>query len=111
MQRPALRTVSRTPEWKVMNGMSATTRALWQVLETMAQWWRQYGDALRFRLGPKLIHLLSHPDLAEEILVHQSDRFVKVYDPRRPSGLALVLGSGLVTSSRATPATVAEPPA
>ncbi len=68
-------------------------------LETMAQWWRQYGDALRFRLGPKIIHLLSHPALAEEILVHQSDRFVKVYDPRRPSGLALVLGNGLVTGS------------
>ncbi len=68
-------------------------------LETMAGWWRQYGDALRFRLGPKIIHLLSHPDLAEDILVHQSDRFVKVYDPQQPSGLALVLGNGLVTSS------------
>ena len=68
-------------------------------LDAMAGWWRRYGDALRFRLGPKTVHLLSHPDLAEEILVHQSDRFVKVYDPRRPSGLALVLGNGLVTSS------------
>ena len=68
-------------------------------LETMAGWWRQHGDALRFRLGPKTIHLISHPDLAEEILVQQADRFVKVYDPRRPAGLALVLGNGLVTSS------------
>ncbi|MFY4731064.1 hypothetical protein, partial [Nitrospira sp. BLG_2] len=34
-------------------------------LETMAGWWRQYGDALRFRLGPKTLHLFSHPDLAE----------------------------------------------
>ncbi len=68
-------------------------------LETMSGWWRQYGDALRFRLGPKTLHLFSHPDLAEEILVHQADRFVKVYDPRRPIGLALVLGNGLVTSS------------
>jgi cytochrome P450 len=68
-------------------------------LEAMSGWWRQYGDALRFRLGPKTLHLFSHPDLAEEILVHQTDRFVKVYDPRRPVGLALVLGNGLVTSS------------
>ncbi len=68
-------------------------------LETMAGWWRQHGDALRFRLGPKVIYLLSHPDLAEDILVHHADRFVKVYNPRRPSGLALVLGNGLVTSS------------
>ncbi|HWV46678.1 MAG TPA: cytochrome P450 [Nitrospira sp.] len=68
-------------------------------LETMSGWWRQYGDALRFRLGPKTLHLFSHPDLAEEILVQQAGRFVKVYDPRRPVGLALVLGNGLVTSS------------
>ena len=59
----------------------------------------EHGDALRFRLGPKPFYLFSHPDLAEEILVEQSDRFVKVYDPRRPTGLALVLGSRLVTNS------------
>lgn len=68
-------------------------------LEMLSAWWRQHGDALRFRLGPKTLHLFSHPDLAEEILVQQADRFVKVYDPRRPVGLALVLGNGLVTSS------------
>jgi cytochrome P450 len=70
-----------------------------QPLEMLSSWWRQYGDALRFRLGPKKLYLFSHPDLAEEVLVKQSDRFVKVYDPQRPSGLALVLGNGLVTSS------------
>lgn len=68
-------------------------------LQTISDWWRRHGDAVRFRLGPKTLHLFSHPDLADEILVHQSDRFVKVYDPRRPVGLALVLGNGLVTSS------------
>jgi cytochrome P450 len=70
-----------------------------QPLAAMLQWWRRYGDALRFRLGPKTLYLFSHPDLAEEILVHQADRFVKVYEPQRPTGLALVLGNGLVTSS------------
>jgi cytochrome P450 len=65
----------------------------------MSTWWRRHGDALRFRLGPKAFYLFSHPDLAEEILVQQSDRFVKVYENRRPVGLALVLGNGLVTSS------------
>lgn len=68
-------------------------------LQTMAGWWRRHGDALRFRLGPKTLHLFSHPELADEILLQQADRFVKVYDPRRPVGLALVLGNGLVTSS------------
>jgi hypothetical protein len=42
---------------------------------------RQHGDALRFRLGSKTLYLFSHPDLAEEILVQQSDRCVKGYDP------------------------------
>ena len=68
-------------------------------LNTMSAWWRQHGDALRFRLGPKTFYLFSHPNLAEEILVQQSNRFVKVYERRRPVGLALVLGNGLVTSS------------
>lgn len=68
-------------------------------LESLSTWWRQHGDALRFRLGRKTYYLFSHPDLVEDTLVKQSDRFVKVYDPRRPHGLALVLGNGLVTSS------------
>ncbi|MDH5741359.1 MAG: cytochrome P450, partial [Nitrospira sp.] len=70
-----------------------------QPLAMLSSWWRQYGDALRFRLGTRTLYLFSHPDLAEEVLVKQSDRFVKVYDPQRPTGLALVLGNGLVTSS------------
>jgi cytochrome P450 len=68
-------------------------------LQALSEWWRRHGDALRFRLGPKTLYLFSHPDLAEEVLVRQSDRFVKVYDPRRPTGLAMVLVNGLVTSS------------
>jgi cytochrome P450 len=68
-------------------------------LNMMSAWWRQHGDALRFRLGPKHLYLFSHPNLAEEILVHQSERFVKVYEHQRPIGLALVLGNGLMTSS------------
>ncbi|MDH5349065.1 MAG: cytochrome P450, partial [Nitrospira sp.] len=70
-----------------------------QPLEMLTAWWRRHGDALRFRLGRRTLYLFSHPDLAEEVLVKQSDRFVKVYDPQRPTGLALVLGNGLVTSS------------
>ncbi|ULA58792.1 MAG: Cytochrome P450 [Nitrospira sp.] len=68
-------------------------------LRTMSEWWCRYGDALRFRLGPKTVHLFSHPALAEEVLLSQSERFGKVYEQRRPTGLALVLGNGLVTSS------------
>jgi cytochrome P450 len=68
-------------------------------LNMMSAWSRQHGDALRFRLGLKNIYLVSHPALAEEILVQQSERLVKAYEHRPPVGLALVLGNGLVTSS------------
>ena len=68
-------------------------------LEQLWTWWRQHGDALRFRLGQKTRYLFSHPDLAEAVLVKHTDRFAKVYDPKRPSGLGLVLGNGLITAS------------
>ncbi len=68
-------------------------------LHTMSEWWCRYGDALRFRLGPKTVHLFSHPALAETVLLSQADQFGKVYEEQRPTGLALVLGNGLVTSS------------
>ena len=68
-------------------------------LEMLLSWRRQYGDAVRFRLGLTTRYLFSHPDLAEDVLVKHTDRFAKVYDPRRPSGLGLVLGNGLITSS------------
>ncbi len=68
-------------------------------LETMAAWQRQCGDLVRFKLGPRTFFLLSHPDLAEEVLIHKPDVFDKVYQPNKPTGLALILGNGLLTST------------
>lgn len=68
-------------------------------LETMAAWQRQYGDLVRFKLGPRTFYLLSHPDLAEEVLLQRHEIFDKVYQPNKPTGLALVLGNGLLTST------------
>ncbi len=67
-------------------------------LDTMAAWRRRYGDLVRFQLGTKPGYLLSHPDLAEEVLIHKSEHFGKIYDPDKPTGLGLVLGNGLLTS-------------
>ena len=67
-------------------------------LETMTAWRADCGDFVRFALGPREMYLLSHPVLAEDVLVKQADVFVKVYDPNRPTGLGLVLGNGLLTS-------------
>lgn len=68
-------------------------------LETMAAWQRERGDLVRFKLGPRRFYLLSHPDLAEEVLIHKPEVFDKVYQPNKPTGLALILGNGLLTST------------
>lgn len=67
-------------------------------LAAMQIWQRRYGDLLRFRLGLRRFHLVSHPQLAEAVLLGGQDRYLKTYEPDRPDGIALVLGQGLVTS-------------
>ncbi|HEX2055044.1 MAG TPA: cytochrome P450 [Nitrospiraceae bacterium] len=67
-------------------------------LDVMAAWREQHGDLVQFRLGTRSCYLISHPDLAEEVLLHKPDDFAKIYDPKKPSGLGLVLGNGLLTS-------------
>jgi len=67
----------------------------------MRDWQRIYGDLVRFRLGPVWFHLVSGPELVEDILIARPEQFVKMYSPERPKGLALILGQGLITSSGA----------
>jgi cytochrome P450 len=57
-----------------------------------------YGDLFSFRLVTRKFYLISHPKLVELALIKQSDRFIKMYDPQKPTGLSLVLGQGLITS-------------
>lgn len=64
----------------------------------LCAWQRDYGDLVDFKIGGQQFYLFSHPKLIEEALIKQSDVFVKLYDPRKPKGLELVLGQGLVTS-------------
>jgi cytochrome P450 len=66
--------------------------------QAFCAWQRDYGDLVSFRLATRQFYLFSHPDLVEQALIKHSDVFVKIYDPKQPTGLALVLGQGLVTS-------------
>lgn len=66
--------------------------------QALCDWQRDYGDLASFRLATRHFYLISHPKLIEQALIKQSDTFVKMYDPKKPTGLALVLGQGLVTS-------------
>jgi cytochrome P450 len=56
---------------------------------------REYGDVVRFRLGPRAVCLISHPDLIEQVLVTESRNFGKHYALRLNRHL---LGNGLLSS-------------
>lgn len=66
--------------------------------KALCDWQRDYGDLVGFKIATQQFYLLSHPKLIEQALIKQNDVFVKMYDPDKPRGLALVLGQGLVTS-------------
>ena len=56
---------------------------------------REYGDLVALRLGPRLVHLATHPDFVEQVLVTENKKFGKsyVFELLRP-----MLGNGLVNS-------------
>ncbi|SFO04105.1 Cytochrome P450 [Nitrosospira briensis] len=66
--------------------------------QALCDWQRDYGDLVSFRLATREFYLFSHPKLFEQALIKQSDIFVKIHNAGKPTGLALVLGQGLVTS-------------
>ena len=67
-------------------------------LRAFYDWHRDYGDLVSFRLATRQFYLFSHPKLIEQALIRQSDIFRKIYNPEKPTGIALILGQGLVTS-------------
>ena len=56
---------------------------------------RDYGDVVAIRLGPKRIWAVNHPDLIEEVLVHQNRKFTKHFALKSAKP---TLGEGLLTS-------------
>ena len=66
--------------------------------QALCDWQRDYGGLVSFRLVNRQFYLFGDPKLFEQALIKQSDVFVKIYDTGKPTGLALVLGQGLVTS-------------
>jgi cytochrome P450 len=64
-------------------------------LGTLARWAKDYGDLVSVRFGPKRILFANHPDLVEDVLVHQNRKFIKHYRLRQAK---MTLGDGLLTS-------------
>jgi len=56
---------------------------------------REYGDVVRFSIGPRDIYSFAHPDAVREILVTHDRSFIKSLALQRSK---IVLGEGLLTS-------------
>jgi cytochrome P450 len=60
---------------------------------------RVYGDLVRFRLGPQIIHLISHPEHIKHVLVAHQSNYDK--DTRSSAKIRAATGLGLLTSNGA----------
>ena len=60
---------------------------------------RQFGDIAHYRIGPRRVYQLSHPDLARQVLIEQPEKFYKPRLVKR--ALRPFAGDGLVTSDGA----------
>lgn len=58
----------------------------------------EFGDIVRLKLAHKVAHVLSHPAMAEQALIADTDRIVKYTQVKAQLGLSLIVGKGLLSS-------------
>jgi cytochrome P450 len=81
------------PHGHWLSGSLPEIRRGW--LEFLERNVREFGDVLTYRVGPKRLVLISHPDDIEEVLVTRNCAFKKLFALRMNS---LTFGEGLLTS-------------
>ncbi|MES2353019.1 MAG: cytochrome P450 [Pseudomonadota bacterium] len=59
---------------------------------------QDYGDIVRVRLAHIVGHIVSHPALAEHVLLTDSEHMVKISQVKPDIGLPYLMGNGLVVS-------------
>jgi cytochrome P450 len=69
------------------------------VLQLLLTSQRDFGDVVRFRLGPMVVHLVSHPDHISHVLLTCRDHYNK--DTRSSAKIRSITGEGLLTSNGA----------
>jgi cytochrome P450 len=94
-ETPAVGTARRAPGPRRFSPIGSIWDFKRDILRAMAAGWKEHGDLVRYRLGPVVVHGVSSPELAEEVLTDGAV-FGKL-GPDNP--LRLVLGNGLLTSS------------
>lgn len=70
------------------------------VLQLLLDSSRKYGDVIRFRLGPQVVHMVNHPDLVEEVLRRRATNYDKA--TRSARYIRAVCGESLLTSNGAS---------
>ena len=68
------------------------------ILNFLLETARDYGPLASFRVGPRQVFLASGPDLIEQVLVTDAQRYIKHFGAR---AFKPVLGNGLITSEGA----------
>ena len=75
-------------------------RFLKDPLTRVTRWMAEYGDVVHYRFGNRHQYFIANPDMIREVLVRQSDIFIKGPDyTSEKTGLARFMGEGLVTSN------------
>jgi cytochrome P450 len=69
------------------------------VLGLMMESAREYGDVVRFHLGPLVVHLLNHPDHVEHVLQSHARNYDKA--TRSSAMIRSISGDSLLTSNGA----------
>jgi cytochrome P450 len=67
------------------------------VLQLLLDGQRQFGDVVRFRLGPMIVHLVGHPDHIRHVLLTRHDNYNK--DTRSSAKIRSISGDGLLSSN------------
>jgi enediyne biosynthesis protein E7 len=84
------------PPGPPMRALPGLMRKLWgDRLSLMADAAAEFGDAVRFRMGPKTLYYFNHPDHAKHVLADNAANYHKgmgLQEARR------VIGDGLLTS-------------
>lgn len=69
-------------------------------LARVTRWMADYGDIIHYKAGNRHQYMTANPDMIHEVLVKQSDIFIKGPDySNETTGLARFMGRGLVTSN------------
>jgi cytochrome P450 len=67
------------------------------VLQLLLDGRHEFGDVVRFRLGPMIVHLVNHPDYIRHVLLSRHDIYNK--DTRSSAKIRSITGEGLLTSN------------